>query len=42
MVGADTVHRPGGAAAVVRLVVSMGIYAVQFRVFGFGSAREAE
>ena len=31
-----------GAAAVVLLVVSLGIYAIQFRVFGFGPAREAE
>jgi putative spermidine/putrescine transport system permease protein len=31
-----------GAAAVVLLVVSLGIYAIQFRVFGFGPAHEAE
>ena len=31
-----------GAAAVVLLVVSLGIYAIQFRLFGFGTAREAE
>ena len=31
-----------GAAAVVLLVVSLGIYAIQFRVFGFGAAHEAE
>ena len=31
-----------GAAAVVLLVVSLGIYALQFRFFGFGPAREAE
>ena len=31
-----------GAAAVVLLVVSLGIYAIQFRVFGFGTAHEAE
>ena len=31
-----------GAAAVVLLVVSLGIYAVQFRFFGFGTAHEAE
>lgn len=31
-----------GAAAVVLLVVSLGIYAIQFRLFGFGAAREAE
>ena len=31
-----------GAAAVVLLAVSLGIYAVQFRVFGFGPAHETE
>ena len=31
-----------GAAAVVLLTVSLGIYALQFRFFGFGQAREAE
>ena len=31
-----------GAAAVVLLVVSLGIYAIQFRLFGFGTAHEAE
>ena len=31
-----------GAAAVVLLVVSLGIYAIQFRFFGFGAPREAE
>jgi putative spermidine/putrescine transport system permease protein len=31
-----------GAAAVVLLVVSLGIYALQFRFFGFGPAHEAE
>ena len=30
-----------GAAAVVLLVVTLAIYAVQFRYFGFGSTREA-
>ena len=31
-----------GAAAVVLLAVSLGIYALQFRFFGFGAAHEAE
>jgi len=31
-----------GAAAVVLLTVSLGIYALQFRFFGFGPAHEAE
>lgn len=31
-----------GAAAVVLLTVSLGIYALQLRFFGFGPAREAE
>ena len=31
-----------GAAAVVLLVVSLSIYALQFRFFGFGPAHEAE
>ena len=31
-----------GAAAVVLLVVSLSIYAIQFRLFGFGTAHEAE
>ena len=31
-----------GAAAVVLLVVSLSIYAIQFRFFGFGAAHEAE
>jgi putative spermidine/putrescine transport system permease protein len=30
-----------GAAAVVLLVVTLAIYAVQFRYFGFGSSAEA-
>ncbi|MDE3175609.1 MAG: ABC transporter permease [Pseudomonadota bacterium] len=31
-----------GAASVVLLVVSLGIFALQFKVFGFGPAHEAE
>jgi putative spermidine/putrescine transport system permease protein len=31
-----------GAAAVVLLAVTLGLYAIQFRFFGFGTLREAE